>query len=251
MLDVDGTLIPYEYDALPSPRVVTAIKKAKEIVKVVVVTGRSYRATKRILESFEIHEGYAVVDGGAYVIDLATEKPIFEKFIEKSDLQLVKSVFEDEGVDFFVKDKKSFNGTRDHYDPYIKGQELKDVSMIFTDELYTLEKTEGIIHKLATPTMTIFMSKHKDPHKYSFNITHSEATKMHGIAEVEKLLGISKTEIIGVGDGYNDFPLLMGSGLKVAMGNAISELKDYADFVTEPVDKDGVAVVIEKYILNS
>lgn len=56
--------------------------------------------------------------------------------------------------------------------------------------------------------------------------------------------------MIGVGDGYNDFPLLMSCGLKIAMGNAIEELKDIADYIAPSVDEDGLAKVIDKYYLN-
>ncbi|HCS78264.1 TPA: hypothetical protein DIV55_00805 [Patescibacteria group bacterium] len=33
------------------------------------------------------------------------------------------------------------------------------------------------------------------------------------------------------------------------MGNAVPELKEIADFVAPPVERDGVAVIIEKFIL--
>ena len=60
---------------------------------------------------------------------------------------------------------------------------------------------------------------------------------------------IEQYEIIGVGDGYNDFPLLMACGLKVAMGNATEDLKEIADYIAPTVDEDGVADVIEKFVL--
>ena len=84
----------------------------------------------------------------------------------------------------------------------------------------------------------------------SYEITHADATKQHGVMEVAQILGIEKEDIIGVGDGYNDFPLLMACGLKIAMGNAVPELKAIADFVAPSVDEDGVAVVIEKFLLS-
>ncbi|HXS15232.1 MAG TPA: HAD hydrolase family protein, partial [Candidatus Saccharimonadales bacterium] len=62
---------------------------------------------------------------------------------------------------------------------------------------------------------------------------------------------ISTEEIIGIGDGHNDFPLLMACGLKVAMGNAVDDLKAIADYIAPSVDEDGVADVIEKFILNA
>ena len=250
MLDIDGTVIPYNYDSLPSKRVISAVKKANELVTVCIVTGRSFIATERILKSLDVHTGYAVVDGGAYVVNLKSKKTIYEKFLTKEDLRKIAETFEEEKVVFYLKDRKSFVGKRDYYEPYKKGQLLEDVSMIFTDELYSLERTHAIMKKLSSPTTTIFRSKHKDPNKYSFNITNIKATKMHGIAIIAKLLKLKKQEIIGVGDGYNDYPLLMGSGLKVAMGNAVADLKEIADYIAPSVDDDGVAVTIEKFILN-
>ena len=69
--------------------------------------------------------------------------------------------------------------------------------------------------------------------------------------ELGKILNIRTHEIIGIGDGPNDFPLLMASGLKVAMGNAIPDLKAIADYVTATVEEDGVAQVIEKFVLST
>ena len=84
----------------------------------------------------------------------------------------------------------------------------------------------------------------------SLDIASSSASKLHGIMEVAKILNIRTEEIIGVGDGYNDFPLLMACGLKIAMGNAVPELKAIADFIAPTVQDDGVATIIEKFVLQ-
>ena len=75
------------------------------------------------------------------------------------------------------------------------------------------------------------------------------ATKQHGILEVAKIMGISTHEIIGIGDASNDIPLLMACGLKVAIGNATEDVKAIADYIAPTVEEDGVADVIEKFIL--
>ena len=90
-----------------------------------------------------------------------------------------------------------------------------------------------------------------DKRLMSLDITSNMASKQHGILEVAKILHISTEEIIGVGDGYNDFPLLMACGLKIAMGNAVPELKAIADFIAPTVEEDGVATVIEKFVLTA
>ena len=41
------------------------------------------------------------------------------------------------------------------------------------------------------------------------------------------------------------------AGLGVAMGNAVDEVKAAANYVTATNDEDGIAQVIEKFILNN
>lgn len=48
----------------------------------------------------------------------------------------------------------------------------------------------------------------------------------------------------------NDHSLLCAYRLKIAMGNAAPELKAIADFIAPSIEEDGVATVIEKFILN-
>lgn len=47
----------------------------------------------------------------------------------------------------------------------------------------------------------------------------------------------------------NDLPLFEASGFKVAMGNACPELKAVADYIAPSVTEDGLAHVVDRYIL--
>lgn len=78
-----------------------------------------------------------------------------------------------------------------------------------------------------------------------------KATKKHAVLEVARHLNIKTEEIIGVRDGHNDLSLLMACGLKIAMGNAVREIKSIADYIAPSVEEDGVAHVIEKFILKN
>ena len=44
------------------------------------------------------------------------------------------------------------------------------------------------------------------------------------------------------GDGPNDMEIFDYVGLKIAMGNAVPELKEKADFVTKTVEEDGIFI---------
>ena len=60
---------------------------------------------------------------------------------------------------------------------------------------------------------------------------------------------IPREAVICVGDSENDMSMIQFAGLGVAMGNADKEIKEIAQFVTLSNEEDGVAKVIEKYIL--
>ena len=61
---------------------------------------------------------------------------------------------------------------------------------------------------------------------------------------------IQREEIIAIGDGENDLPMIEYAGLGVAMGNALDVVKEKADYITATNDLDGVAQVIDKFVLN-
>jgi hydroxymethylpyrimidine pyrophosphatase-like HAD family hydrolase len=63
-------------------------------------------------------------------------------------------------------------------------------------------------------------------------------------------LGIKREEVIAMGDSYNDLAMIEFAGLGVAMGNAPDDIKVKADFVTDTNMNDGVAKVVEDFILN-
>ena len=61
-------------------------------------------------------------------------------------------------------------------------------------------------------------------------------------------LGMTRENAICCGDGFNDVSMIRYAGIGVAMGNAKSEVKEAADYVTGTNDEDGLVEVIEKFI---
>lgn len=76
-----------------------------------------------------------------------------------------------------------------------------------------------------------------------------DASKGNALSALANYLGIEKDDIACIGDAENDISMFQSSGLKFAMGNAIPELKELADFVVPTNDEDGVAFAITHHLL--
>lgn len=80
-------------------------------------------------------------------------------------------------------------------------------------------------------------------------IMSTAATKWNGIKTMLRAVGIDKSEVVYFGDDNDDIEPIKNCGTGVAVSNAIREVLDIADFVTESNDMDGVARYIEKNLL--
>ena len=65
-----------------------------------------------------------------------------------------------------------------------------------------------------------------------------------------QLFNIRQEEMIAVGDGLNDLPMIEYAGLGVAMENAQAQVKTRARYITSSNEEDGVGKVLEKFVLK-
>lgn len=80
-------------------------------------------------------------------------------------------------------------------------------------------------------------------------INKHEASKGRGVHQLAQKLGIKDDEVMIFGDQGNDISMFKNPDFKkVAMGNAIDEIKEKADFVTKSNDEAGIAYAIDKFI---
>lgn len=66
------------------------------------------------------------------------------------------------------------------------------------------------------------------------------------IVDVCRALGVDVADTIGIGDSENDLAMLRTAGTGVAMGNGHRNVKEIADLVTDPIDRDGLAHAFER-----
>jgi len=78
----------------------------------------------------------------------------------------------------------------------------------------------------------------------------NRASKATALRHLAMLYSMSPGEMIAVGDGFNDLDMLSTVGMGVAMGNAPEEIKRRCGWTAPTNDEDGVAAVIERFILR-
>lgn len=87
-------------------------------------------------------------------------------------------------------------------------------------------------------------------HDMFVEVHSTQASKGHGLRFLAQLYGVPQGETIAVGDSGNDCSMIEWAGLGVAMANASPEVLAVADLVAPAVTEDGLADVIERYILS-
>lgn len=72
-------------------------------------------------------------------------------------------------------------------------------------------------------------------------------SKATGIERVCKMLGIRNEDTYAFGDSANDLDMLSFVGHGIAMGNGTKEAKEAAEYVTAPINQDGIYLGLEHY----
>jgi hydroxymethylpyrimidine pyrophosphatase-like HAD family hydrolase len=101
--------------------------------------------------------------------------------------------------------------------------------------------------------LTLHRTEYPDRDLSIVDILPAGCSKATAIARLAESQGITRPEILAIGDNWNDLPMLAFAGQRVVMGNAPADLQEYA--LTQDWsmglsnDEDGVAHAIETALL--
>ena len=275
--DMDGTLLNDDHKI--SKNNLEAIKKAQEMgIDFTIVTGREYGAVKSYLEENDLRcecilnngAEYRDVDGNiieSIYINKNTVKIILDKITEKNlFIQLITT----NGVYVTNKesDKKAIIDRYKVFNPNMSDDEVynfviefnKMRNIKFIDNAYDILDMDTNVLKIITFDNDIeLIAKLKENIKKSTNdaavvstfsndieISHIEAQKGLILAKVIEKKGLDKSEVIVLGDSFNDYSMFTEFENSFAMENAIPEVKKIAKHITDSNNNDGVAKAIYK-----
>lgn len=244
LLDLDGTTVASSGSALPSARVVAAVKQAEQYVRVALATGRPRDLAQPVIDALTL-TGPSVFNGGAEIIDVVTHDVLHEQLLTVEAIRELIELSNSFGVAIY-SDKDEYGA------PLQVSESLEQTAKLFIGSVPTADASHLVevlsAVKQASPHIT---TSWDEGDVVDIHITHEHATKRYGVERLMNLLGVTKEEVIAIGDGYNDLPMLEAAGFRVAMGNAPDEIKAVADYVAPSVNEDGVADTIERFILGT
>lgn len=261
-LDMDGTLL--REDGTLSPRNQEAIAAARaKGVSVVLASGRPLAGMEPFLQALGLTsaEDYVLSYNGALVQNVGTRQVLSRRQLTGLDVRELYALGQALEVNLHAFcAAQGLIAPRNS--PYTERERaVNDVTLTLLD-FATLDPAAAIlkvmmvdepgqlsraISRLPVELYTRFTVVQSTP--YFLEFLHPECNKGRGVAALAAHLGLAAEAVICVGDAGNDKHMLEFAGLGVAMGNATAELKALADHITLSNDEDGVAHVIEQFIL--
>ncbi len=256
-IDLDGTLL--DPDLNISSRNLEVIKAAieKDVI-ITLSTGRMFAAALPFATQLQL-DVPLITCNGASVICAQTKKIYYEKSLPN---ELILSVLKQAKAHHL---EVSLYTTDDIYVEDLAHNahihERMDHAQVKKANLSAIAKRLPVI-KILFSSSDLHM--HAEEFYFEFGqkctfyfslpwfveIVAKGVNKGEALKEVANKFNIDQKEIIAIGDNFNDLSMIEYAGLGVAMGNAPDDLKSQADYVTHSYDDDGVAHVIEKFILN-
>lgn len=237
-LDMDGTLLNDEQ--IITPKTVEWIQKAVDAgVHVCLSTGRAFTSAYPYAQQLGLETPMITVNGSEV---WRAPHEIYRRSL--MDPKLVEEMYELAKADdiwFWVYSlDKVYN--KNNWDGNITGREwLKFGYYTEDDELR---------HKLLLRLQDMGGLEITNSSPYNLEINPQGVNKAAGIKEVCKLLGLDMSQVVAAGDSLNDLAAIQQAGLGVAMGNAQETVKEEADVVVASNNDDGIAEIIQKYILT-
>ncbi|HSX41715.1 MAG TPA: HAD-IIB family hydrolase [Candidatus Saccharimonadales bacterium] len=246
--DIDQTLIDSPVQKLPSERLVKAIQNVKGAGYLVTcATGRSRSWAKPFLEAAQF-TAPCILGGGTHLVDPKNQEIIWDLPLPVDQLENIKNILRP-NPDLHVL----FNDYSE--DDYINGGWQLDKLML-ANEVFLMEVVylqDDLAIKLAAaftdlPGVTSIKMRSFRPPLVDIHVLNAESTKENAIAKLREKLNVSFEDTIGIGDGHNDIHIFNAVKTKIAVENAIPELKDTANLVIGDVKDDAVAKYLESLI---
>ncbi len=240
IFDLDGTAIDSPQQKMPSAKLVDAIAQLEDTYYLSSATGRVWSFAKHVLQGMDLIDP-CIISAGTQICNPTTGEILWQKVIPEESLKEALSVLQQ-----YPDYKLLHNDTTedDYFHGGVSPQDFRAkepvyfLEQVFVPDAIALEVQEKLSKIDGITCVMVIAQK---PGTRDLHVLNAGATKEHAVAELLRILKVEKENSIGIGDSHNDIHLFNAVGYKVAVGNAIPELKSVADKIIGSVKEDGMA----------
>lgn len=261
-LDIDGTLTDSRKLITENTRRALMMASDRGLI-IAIASGRpepglAYAAGELELSS---RGGYILPFNGGIVKNVSTGEVISANTISREALETAYSAAKEFGIgiitykdgdiiaadrsDEYIALESRINGMPVRIsDNFLSDISHDPVKCLLTGDPEIAEKAEKRLAELLSGKANVFRSE-----PFFVEVVPNGIDKAESIKTLIARLGIAREEVIACGDGFNDVSMIKYAGLGVAMANGCDAAKAAADYIAPSNDDDGIADVIEKFVL--
>lgn len=266
VLDIDGTIAGHDNQVSETVKQAIAAVQAKGI-HVAIATGRMYCSALRFHQEIKSNLPLTAYQG-AWIQDPNTGK-IHRHLTVAQDIayQLLDYFEKPEwrsllSVHFYINDQLYVREITTDTASYsvrcgVTPIPVGDLRQVLTDKIPTkilalcneidvIKTMMGDLRLQYTPA-ELYMTTSVATFLEAANPFVNKGDAIRYIAE--EMLGIESSQVMTIGDNFNDVEMLEYAGIGVAMGSAPEPVKAISNWVTSSVEDNGVAIAIEKFLL--
>ncbi len=265
VLDIDGTIAGESNQIRPA--VIEAVKAVQQRgIQVAIATGRMYCAALRFHQTLGlslplmayqgamIKDPYSQITHRHWPVPKEVAARLLEDFEQPDHKHLLS-------IHFYIDDQLYVRELTPETLEYAERSGVEPIAVGDLREVLHHDPTKVLALSHDTEIITYLLSSFRQQYTPAeLYFTKSVATFFEaanpnvnkGVAVqylAEEMLGLTAAHVMAIGDNFNDVEMLQYSGLGVAMGNAPQEVQACANWVTDDVEDDGVAIAIQRFLL--
>lgn len=263
--DLDGTLT-VEKGVVGKINIETLEKLGSEKIIRVIATGRSYYSAKKVLApDFPID--YLIFSSGAGTIEWKTKKLLDYHNIEKEKVSEAVKILKEEYTDFMIhfpvpenhnfyyhqtnRSNPDFERRVNLYHEFaeeLDGQEIKEAAQLLA---VIHNETENEFEKIKEKINFLNIIRATSPLDDStiwMELFPENVSKSQSAQRLVEKMAIDKSEVIAIGNDYNDEDLLDWAGKSYVVGNAPQIFKSKYSYC-KPNYENGFTSIVKKHFL--
>lgn len=257
--DMDGTLLDDEYRV--RPELLAAIEKCRDRgIEMVIATGRLYPSALPYVNELGVKLP-VIASNGAVVKDPGTSELLYHMPVDKDLAVEALRLTKTETAQRFVNIRDTFYTDTDveisrKYSealntPFVRVQPLEDVitedptMVVIRDRDDEIARLTGVLRQKLGDKVYLANSK-----PFFLDVNNRNISKGAALTWLCEKLKLDLSEVIAVGDGWNDLEMFKAAGIGAAVANAPDDLKKSADYVCSSQSYQGVIEIIEKFLLD-